>query len=308
MPEGEPRRSRNIVIFSDGTGQRGGLYVDEERSNVYKLYRATRVAPDSLIDPDKQVAFYDPGLGTLPAGGGTFQRLSRKLYNFISQATGLGITQNTIDCYAALIRLWRPGDRIFLFGFSRGAYTVRCLASVICMCGIPTIDKRGKALYRDIGSSAKLASRAVKSVYQHVSSPRDEKHVGQRKALAQTFRNDYGANDTANPAQPNAYPYFVGVFDTVASLSNAASLFMLCLAYLAVHVGLAIALEFAWPPFRFWYWFGWIAVWAFCALSAAYVYTHLKFTWNLALWKAPRASGVCCSRGGMSWPSAASRC
>lgn len=41
------RVARNVVIFSDGTGQRGGLYFDEERTNVYKLYRATRVAPDS---------------------------------------------------------------------------------------------------------------------------------------------------------------------------------------------------------------------------------------------------------------------
>jgi uncharacterized protein (DUF2235 family) len=116
------RVARNVVIFSDGTGQRGGLYFDEERTNVYKLYRATRVAPDSCINPDIQVAFCDPGLGTLSDGGNTLERFYRKIYNFVSQATGLGITRNIIDCYAALIRLWRPGDRIFLFGFSRGAY------------------------------------------------------------------------------------------------------------------------------------------------------------------------------------------
>src|SRR5687768_1345712 len=163
------RATRNIVIFSDGTGQRGGVYVDEERSNVYKLYRATRAAPDSAIDPDKQVAFYDPGLGTLAAGGWSLQRFCRRVYNFVSQATGLGITQNIIDCYAALIQLWRPGDRIFLFGFSRGAYTVRCLSSIICKCGIPT-DKAKQPLRRDPGSARKIAARAVKSVYQHVSS------------------------------------------------------------------------------------------------------------------------------------------
>jgi uncharacterized protein (DUF2235 family) len=54
----------------------------------------------------------------------------------LSQATGLGITANIIDCYAALIRLYRPGDQIFLFGFSRGAYTVRSLGAVIGLCGI----------------------------------------------------------------------------------------------------------------------------------------------------------------------------
>jgi uncharacterized protein (DUF2235 family) len=93
MPNGgkaaAPRKPRNILIYSDGTGQRGGLYFDEARTNIYKLFRATRVAPDSTIDPDKQVAFYDPGLGTLPEGDSTLQRIYRKLYNFISQATGL---------------------------------------------------------------------------------------------------------------------------------------------------------------------------------------------------------------------------
>lgn len=272
------KRPRNIVIFSDGTGQRGGLYFDEARTNVYKLYRATRASPDSTIDPDQQLAFYDPGLGTLPDGGSTPQRVYRKIYNFVSQATGLGITRNIVDCYAALIRLWRPGDRIFLFGFSRGAYTVRCLASVICMCGIPTTDKEGKPLARDMGSSTRLASRAVKSIYQHVSSPRDEKYVAQRRALATAFRESYGSNDPNDPTKPNAYPHFIGVFDTVASLSNTGSLMILGVAYSLLHVILATILAFTFPPFIFGYWFGWIAVWSVCVFVTAYVYTHLKFT------------------------------
>jgi hypothetical protein len=48
---------RNIFIFSDGTGQVGGITFDEDRTNIYKLYRATRVCPDSTIDPsDPQIA------------------------------------------------------------------------------------------------------------------------------------------------------------------------------------------------------------------------------------------------------------
>jgi type VI secretion system (T6SS) phospholipase Tle1-like effector len=50
----------------------------------------------------------------------------------------------------SLIRLWKPGDRIFLFGFSRGAYTIRCLAAVIAKCGIPTSDKDGGKLKLDV--------------------------------------------------------------------------------------------------------------------------------------------------------------
>lgn len=267
---------RNIVIFSDGTGQRGGLYFDEERTNVYKLYRATRVAPDCSIDPEKQVAFYDPGLGTQQTDGSSITRSARWIYNFVSQATGLGITKNIIDCYAALIRLWKPGDRIFLFGFSRGAYTVRCLASVICFCGIPTTD-RGGPLKRDESTAQKIASKAVKSIYQHVSSPRDTKYVSQRAILAQQFRKDYDSVGSG-PDEPNVYPFFVGVFDTVAALSNKGSLFVLSIAYLVL-ISLASA-ALALFSFDFWYWFSWLAVDTFLFLLFLYVFTHLKFSFR----------------------------
>ena len=49
--------ARNILIFADGTGNEGGLIPDESRTNVYKLYRATRTGPDSNIDPSRQIAF-----------------------------------------------------------------------------------------------------------------------------------------------------------------------------------------------------------------------------------------------------------
>ncbi len=61
---GAPMMSKNIVVFSDGTGQDGGVRPEQRMSNVYKLYRACRVGPDSGIDPREQVAFYDAGLGT----------------------------------------------------------------------------------------------------------------------------------------------------------------------------------------------------------------------------------------------------
>src|ERR1700704_1605419 len=50
--------AKNILIFSDGTGQAGGIRFDENRTNIYKLYRATRCGPDSDIHPDDQVTFY----------------------------------------------------------------------------------------------------------------------------------------------------------------------------------------------------------------------------------------------------------
>ena len=69
--------ARNILIFSDGTGQVGGYEFDEDRTNIYKLYRATRVGPNSCIDPHEQAAFYDPGLGSRGQGGFPLGRLAR---------------------------------------------------------------------------------------------------------------------------------------------------------------------------------------------------------------------------------------
>jgi uncharacterized protein (DUF2235 family) len=270
---------RNIIIYSDGTGQRGGLYFDEERTNIYKLYRATRVAPDCCIDPNVQLAFYDPGLGTQQLDGSSITRAYRRVYNFVSKATGLGITQNIIDCYAAIIRLWQPGDRIFLFGFSRGAYTVRCLASVICFCGVPTTDKDSKPLKRDRSSSEMIATRAVKTIYQHVSSPRDAKYVPQRELLAAKFRSDYGSVKDNTNLEPNAYPFFIGVFDTVAALSNLGSLLVLAVEYLALVTAASALLAFF--SYDFWYWLSWLLVDTFFVLLAMYVYTHLKFSFSL---------------------------
>lgn len=69
-------KSRNIVVFSDGTGQDGGVRADQRLSNICKsatsakMYRAARVGPDSDVDPREQVAFYDPGLCTDTSASG----------------------------------------------------------------------------------------------------------------------------------------------------------------------------------------------------------------------------------------------
>lgn len=80
---------KNVLIFSDGTGQVGGLRFDEERTNIYKLYRATRVGPDSGIDPREQVAFYDPGLGSIADGGNLVGRAARGFTTLLAKSQGL---------------------------------------------------------------------------------------------------------------------------------------------------------------------------------------------------------------------------
>lgn len=105
---------KNIVVFSDGTGQEGG---EGRNSNVYRLFNMVR---DRSAD---QIAFYDEGLGTG----------RRKL---IGLATGYGISKNILDCYRFIFENFETTDKIYLFGFSRGATTVRSLSGFIHMFGI----------------------------------------------------------------------------------------------------------------------------------------------------------------------------
>lgn len=239
--------ARNIVIFSDGTGQVGGLVPDASHSNVYKLYRAARCDPDSSINPEHQLTFYDPGLGSAADGEDIAIGWLRWIYNLLARATGLGITTNIIDCYAAIVRLWEPGDRIFLFGFSRGAYTARCVGGVLSLCGVPTRMKDGSPLKRDPKSAKTIASEAVRNVYQHgagirLKSPRGQALRAQRTELAARFRAAHGSNGA--DGQANTAPYFIGVWDTVAALGVwPLYLLLLVLSACAAVIGLGAALQ-----------------------------------------------------------------
>ena len=245
--------SRNILIFSDGTGQAGVVSDEGSWSNVYKLYRATRVFPDTCINPAEQVAFYDAGLGSAPITGGFFTALWRRIHDFVSQATGFGITTNIIDCYDMIIRLWRPGDRIYLFGFSPGAYTVRCVSGVLRLCGVPTKIGAGPLSYTpDVTHS--IAKKAVKQVYEFTASWEREKAtdrqrqlLDQRDELATQFRTYYGSSDASGVS--NGYPYFIGVFDTVAALANWGTFFLFFVILIVLIAILSSAIWYVHPSY-----------------------------------------------------------
>ncbi|GJE75121.1 MULTISPECIES: DUF2235 domain-containing protein [Methylobacteriaceae] len=206
--------AKNIVVFSDGTGQEGGLREEQRLSNVYKLYRVCRVGPDSGIDPREQVAFYDAGLGTDGSAPG-FVGAYRRLQKLLSSVTGLGITKNIADCYEFVINHYEPGDRIYLIGFSRGAYTARCVANVLFLCGVPT-KVPGGDLPRFRKATRDIADEAVIKVYEYgAGSPRGGDYEKDRFELARRFRRKYRSGDDLSS---NVAPHFIGVFDTVASL------------------------------------------------------------------------------------------
>jgi hypothetical protein len=236
-----------------------------------------RCGPDSTIDPASQLAFYDPGLGSQSDGGRIKIGFVRKLRNLISQGTGLGITDNIIDCYAALLNLWRPGDRIYLIGFSRGAYTVRCVSGVIATCGVPTQMKDGSPLRYDPTTIYSIATEAVKKVYQYGASIEGDPFKELREQRARCFRQEYGSSSEDGA---NEYPYFIGVFDTVAALGVSASV-RKALGVAVVIVAALVAASFAWL-FSHWLFsfFSWFLI--FCMIPAviaivAYLKTHLRY-------------------------------
>ncbi len=105
---------KNIIILSDGTGQKGG---EGSNTNIYKIFNTIENRTDD------QIVFYDPGIGTSGI-------------ELVKQISGYGISQNIKDCYRFLFENYQAGDNIFLFGFSRGAATVRSLSSFIHHFGI----------------------------------------------------------------------------------------------------------------------------------------------------------------------------
>lgn len=78
---------KNIVIFSDGTGQDGGVRTEQHWSNIYKLYRSSRVGPETPIDAAEQVTFYDPGLGTETSATG-WTGIGRKVRKLLANIDG----------------------------------------------------------------------------------------------------------------------------------------------------------------------------------------------------------------------------
>jgi uncharacterized protein (DUF2235 family) len=116
---------KNIVICCDGTGNEFG----DHNSNVVKLYSTL------LMDGHNQIGYYHPGVGTMGAPT-AHNKLSAAWSVVMGLAFGVGLLANVGDAYRYLMDTYEDGDQIFLFGFSRGAYTVRALAGVLHMFGL----------------------------------------------------------------------------------------------------------------------------------------------------------------------------
>jgi uncharacterized protein (DUF2235 family) len=118
---------KNVVVCLDGTGNQ---LKARGSTNVVRLFELL-----DLGDPEAQVAYYDPGVGTFSAHG-AWTPAARSVSRVLGLAIGNGMRENLGEAYRYLMGAWEPGDRLYLFGFSRGAYTARALAGMLYRVGL----------------------------------------------------------------------------------------------------------------------------------------------------------------------------
>ena len=190
---------KNIALFCDGTWQSLGQPFP---TNVSRLARcvAAREAQSSI----PQIVYYDEGVGV---GEGVVNGIVR----LIGGATGAGLDDKIIHAYRFICLNYEPGDRIFIFGFSRGAYTARSLSGMLRKLWILRRDQLDYVddalnLYRNAYLDQQVTDK-FKGDHCHVGAP----------MLAQ--RAPDPSRVMAAAADQNASSVrFVGVWDTVGSL------------------------------------------------------------------------------------------
>jgi uncharacterized protein (DUF2235 family) len=191
---------KTIVVFSDGTGNSAAKL---HKTNVWRLYRALDLAPPTpaqwAAGAAPQIALYDSGVGS-----SEFRPLA-----LLGGVFGHGLERNVLDLYKFLCRNYRPGDRIYAFGFSRGAFTIRVLMGLVLRVGLlQHADEL--SLHRDAPTAYRKYRRFFKA-----------------RNLAGVFRwgrdklIDFWRARAGVRAAPQFLPVeaieFIGVWDTVAA-------------------------------------------------------------------------------------------
>lgn len=152
-----------------------------------------------MRDPSKQYVYYDPGVGTL-AEPGVWTWLGKRISELWGVAFGAGISRKVGEAYSFLMDYWEPGDRVFLFGFSRGAYAVRMLAGLLHLLGLMPHGNHNLILY-------------VLRLYKA-----GRKEESKYWKLCNEFRWTFARQMSDDDKQRHFHIHFLGVRDTVSSV------------------------------------------------------------------------------------------
>jgi uncharacterized protein (DUF2235 family) len=183
--------ARNLIICCDGTNNQFG----EENTNVLKLFS---LAAKGI---EEQLAFYDPGVGTFSATA-ALTPLMKWVTRQMGSAFGYGVSRNIANAYDFLSSHYQPNDRIFLFGFSRGAYIARAVAALVHACGLIHHQNRNLIPYAIelFKTESAKAEKRANLLHSHLEIP-----------VCNAFASEFSARPPI---------HFLGLWDTVKSVGT----------------------------------------------------------------------------------------
>jgi uncharacterized protein (DUF2235 family) len=197
----QTKEGKSIFLFADGTGNSSAKLF---KTNVWRMYEAIDLG---LASPGKrvQIAYYDNGVGT-----SNFRPLA-----MLGGIFGIGLKANVLRLYKFLCHNYQPNDRIYVFGFSRGAFTIRLLVGLVVSQGILLTNGDNRLSYqvRDAYRAfcAKMwPNRALARFFAHIFR-------AIRDGLITTKRKILGQELYSNTKRLHTDVEFVGVWDTVAA-------------------------------------------------------------------------------------------
>jgi uncharacterized protein (DUF2235 family) len=192
-----PNKPKNIVLLSDGTGNSAAKVF---KTNVWRLFQIL-----DLRNPNSQVAYYDDGVGTS----------SFKLFAVLGGVFGFGLKRNVIDIYSFCCRNYRPGDRIYCFGFSRGAFTIRIVAGMIARQGLVAYTDNEADLARFAADAYRLYRRRFTGGFAKYLGYIGIDLRGIRDVAIRRWRKLWGQSVNAPTPTTVDSIHFVGIWDTV---------------------------------------------------------------------------------------------
>lgn len=193
MAESETSAGRNLVVCLDGTRNEP----ENGCTNVVRIF-------DIAVKDAAQLVYYDPGVGTMGARSAT-TRAGKFLTQSFGTLLGHGIKDNIEEAYKFLMQTYRRGDRIFVFGFSRGAYTALALAGMLRTVGLLRPDAENLIPYA-LDMYAQAGKRAG------AGTPDDAAFWKMRDEFDETF---------GNPDLPSRFDrqvHFLGIWDAVKTV------------------------------------------------------------------------------------------
>lgn len=177
---------RNLVICCDGTSNQ----FSKDRTSVIKLFHAL------VKDTATQLVYYHPGIGTrAPTGIGT--KAGGWLARTAGLAFGYRLQDDIADAYRFLMNNYQLGDQVYIFGFSRGAYTARVVSAMLHLYGLP------------MSGNDPLVPYAVEMLWA-MATAKSRATYEARKQLALDFKKTISSRECKT--------HFLGVWDTVNSV------------------------------------------------------------------------------------------